>query len=334
MMTMTRSEALSRLSAKMDLQGKALDTVRAYRASLNKFISWLVLHPELKKLPPARRIESYLTARVQEDDISPSTQNVDLNALLYFHREVLGLDVQGINALRARPRIRIPPILSPEQVQSLISTLPAPHNLVARLLYGAGMRVNEALRLRIKDVDFPNDKLIIHQAKGDKERIVPLPGVLKGQLREQYNKAVNCWRQDHVAGYGVHLPRALEKKYKTLHTSKDWYWLFPAPELSMDSRSRRTQRHHLMDFTVQKSFLAARSALSLPEYATPHSLRHAFATHLAQNMLDQKFPREMIESKLIEFLGHASRETLKYYLHLAAPPDAMVILPIEQLPPP
>ena len=241
------------------------------------------------------------------------------------------MDVQGVNALRARPKLRIPPILSPEQVRSLISALRAPHDLISKILYGTGMRVNEALRLRLKDVDFPNGKLIIHQAKGDKERVIPMPEVLKADIRLQHQRAANFWRADHIAGYGVHLPRALEKKYRTLHTSNDWYWLFPAPELSVDPRSKRTQRHHVMDFTVQKAFLEVRRALGLPEYTTPHSLRHAFATHLAQSMLDQKFPREMVEAKLIEFLGHASRETLKYYLHLAAPPEGIVVLPIETI---
>jgi integron integrase len=328
---MKRSEALSALTAKMELQHKALDTVKAYRNALNKHITWLVGHPELKKAPPARRIEAYLTARVQEDDISPSTQNVELNALLYFHREVLGLDVQGINALRAQSKLRVPHVLSREQVTSLLANLPAPYNLIARLLYGAGLRVNEALRLRIKDLDFAQGKLILHQAKGDKERLVPLPESLRADLKTQLNHATACWRQDHLGGYGVHLPRALEKKYRTLHTSKDWYWLFPADSLSVDPRSKRTQRHHIKDFTVQRAFLEARRALHLPEYTTPHSLRHAFATHLAEHMLGQRFPREMVESKIIEYLGHASRDTLKYYLHLAAPKDALIVLPLEQL---
>lgn len=328
---MKRSEALTSLVARMELQGKSLKTVKAYRGVLNKFISWLVLYPDLKKASPVRRIEAFLTHRVQEDDISPSTQNVEFNALVYFHREVLGVDVQGINALRAKPKLRVPPILTREQVILLIAKLQPPHDLIARLLYGCGLRVNEVLRLRLKDVDFSNEKLVIHQAKGDKERLVPLPSLLRSELKEQVNRAVDCWRGDHVAGIGVHLPRALEKKYRTLHTSKDWYWLFPAAETSVDPRSHRTQRHHIKDFTTQKCFLDARRSLNLPEYTTPHSLRHAFATHLAEHMQGQGFPREMVESKLIEYLGHASRETLKFYLHLSAPKNAVVVLPLDQL---
>jgi len=328
---MKRSQALSILSQKMIVQNYALDTVKSYSAAVGKFFSYVVSHPVLKTKSHKERIESFLTHRVQTDDISASTQNVEFNALIYFHREVLHVDVQGIDSLRAKPKLRIPPILTKEQVLELINTLPEEYQLIGRILYGVGLRVNEVLRLRIKDVDFSLRKLVIHESKGDKERTVPIPDSLFSPITTQYNASINLWRGDHVTGHGVNLPRALEKKYKTLGLSKEWYWLFPAPATSIDPRSHRTQRHHIKDFTVQKAFAETRRSLKLPEYATPHALRHAFATHLTQDMLAKNFPREMIEKKLIEYLGHASRETLKFYVHLAAPKDTVITLPIDSL---
>lgn len=328
---MKRSELLEILEQKMTVQNYALESFKAYRSVANAFFSFMVGHPELKKQVPERRIEAYLSARVTENDISPSTQNVEFNALIYIHRHVFGVEVKGIDAVRARPRLRIPPILNREQVWALLNGLPERYQLIGKLLYGSGLRVNEALRLRIKDVDFSLMKLAIHQAKGDKERLVPIPEVLKTPLANQYNWAVNLWRVDCVAGYGVHLPRALEKKYKNHWLSKEWYWLFPAESTSKDPRTKREQRHHLKDFKVQRAFSEVRERLELPAYATPHSLRHAFATHLAEDMLNQKFPQAMVESKLIEYLGHATKDMLKYYLHLSAPREAVITLPIEQL---
>jgi len=316
----------------MDLQNYALDTIKTYRSVCKNFFEFVISNPKIKNLSPSKRMEAYLTHRVQEDDISPSTQNVEFNALLYLHRNVIGVEIENVNALRASPKLRIPPILTKTQVHELIYTLPDKYQLIGQLLYGAGLRVNEALRLRIKDVDLSLNKLVLHQTKGDKERIVPIPDSLLKPLSVQYNIAVGLWRVDHVSGYGVNLPRALEKKYHNYYLSKEWYWLFPAASVSKDPRTQRTQRHHIKDFTIQKSFSDAREALSLPVYATPHSLRHAFATHLAQAMLGQGFPQSMVETKLIEYLGHAGKETLKYYLHLSAPKDAMIVLPIDALP--
>lgn len=328
---MKRSEALSTLTDKLTVQDYAHDTVKAYTGAVNKFFSYIVDHPSLKSKPHRERIEAYLTHRAKNDDISASTQNVEFNAIIFFHREVLGVDVQGIDAMRARPKLRIPPILSVEQVSSLLGELPLEYQLIGRILYGVGLRVNEALRLRIKDVDFTLKKLVIHEAKGDKERVVPMPESLFSAITKQYNQAIDLWRTDHINNHGVHLPRSLEKKYKTIGLSKEWYWLFPNPSLSVDPHSHRTQRHHVYDFAVQKVFLETRRKLNLPEYATPHALRHAFATHITQDMLSRGFPREMIEAKLIEYLGHASRATLKFYVHLAAPKEDTITLPIDLL---
>ena len=297
---MKPSEILTQLSAKLTLENYALDTVKSYVGACRSFLSYITANPELKKQENARRIEAYLTHRVVDDDISPSTQNVEFNALIYLHRYIFKVDVQGINSMRARPRNRIPPILTKGQVRTLLNNLPSGYNLIAHILYGTGLRINDCLRLRLKDVDLHNKKLIIHQSKGDKERIVPIPESLFDDIQARLRESEKLWQVDHAQKIGVYTPRALESKYKTIHLSKEWYWLFPNPSLSKDPRSQRIQRHHVYDFSVQKAFLATRLACDLPIYTTPHSLRHAFCTHLTEDMLIKGFPREMIEVKLIE----------------------------------
>lgn len=315
----------------MVLGNYSLDTIKAYTAVVNKFFSYLVDHPACADLPHSRRIEEYLTWRVREFDISPSTQNVEFNALIYLHRNVFEVEVSGINSLRARAKNRIPPILSREQISVLLDVMDKRSKLIARLMYGTGLRVNECLRLRIKDIDFEQMKIIVHEGKGDKEGILPLPDVLKKEIEYQLEIAKKMWAVDQAQGYGVSLPRALEVKYKTLGTSQAWYWLFPNEVTATDPRSKRRQRHHVYDFQVQKDFQNARKKTKLPAYTTPHAMRHAFATHFAQSMLKKGFPQSMVEARLMEYLRHASRETLKFYVHLAAPKDAVATLPIEEL---
>lgn len=328
---MKRNEVLEKLDAKMTLANYSLDTVKAYKNVLNKFCVFLLKFPKVREMEHNKRIESYLSWRVKKFDISPSTQNVEFNALIYFHRKILEVEVNNINSLRARPKVRIPPILTVEQVSALLDELPGTMRLIGRMLYGNGLRLNECLRLRLKDIDFSNGKIVIHEGKGDKEGIAPLPDSLRGEIREQMELSALTWELDHKNGYGVNLPRAMEKKYQSLGMSQDWYWLFPHTETAIDPRSKRRQRHHVYDFDVQSAFREARRKLKLPEYATPHALRHAFATHLAQDMLSRGFPQDMVEAEIVKYLRHANRETLKFYVHLAAPKDTVVRLPIENL---
>lgn len=328
---MKRLELLERLTNKMTLGNYSLDTIKAYTAVVNKFFSFLVDHPDCSELSHSRRIEEYLTWRVKEFDISPSTQNVEFNALIFLHRNVFEVEVSNINSLRARAKNRIPPILSREQISTLLDTMCSRSKLIARMMYGTGLRVNECLRLRVKDIDFEQMKIIVHEGKGDKESILPLPDALKKEIKAQLEIAKKLWAVDQAQGYGVNLPRALEAKYKTLGMSLDWYWFFPNETTAIDPRSQRRQRHHVYDFQVQKDFQDARKKNKLPAYTTPHAMRHAFATHFAQSMLQKGFPQSMVEARLMEYLRHASRETLKFYVHLAAPKDAVATLPIEEL---
>jgi len=258
---------LGKMAEKMKAGNFAASTIDSYRSVVNMFFTWLTLHPETLKMDFTKRMEGYLTWRVVEKNISPSTQNVDFNALLYLGRHILNEKIGEVNALRARKRSRIPHILSREQIDCLFKALPGEYSLIAKLLYGAGLRINECLRLRIKDMDFPLGKILVHEGKGDKDGVIPIPKTLIAELRNQVDMATRQWEKDRKQKLnGVHLPNALAKKYKSAATSKDWYWLFPNPSLSTDPNSGLLRRHHIYDFAVQQAFVDARKICSLPEF--------------------------------------------------------------------
>lgn len=327
---MKRKELLEKMNIKMRAGNFAGSTISAYTNVVNNFFTWLLNHPETQEMAFTKRMEGYLTWRVIDGNISPSTQNVDFNALLYLGRHILKEDIGQVNALRARKRERIPHILNREQIDLLFNALPVEYILIAKLLYGCGLRINEALRLRIKDVDLSLGKIIIHEGKGDKDGIVPIPSSLMDGLKLQIAMASKKWESDREQKLnGVYMPNALAKKYKNANTSKDWYWLFPNPSISTDPESGILRRHHVYDFAVQQAFSDARKKCKLPEYTTPHTLRHCYATHFLQSLLRQGIPERMAEEKLIEYLRHSSRETLKFYLHMATPDNVIIRSPLD-----
>lgn len=328
---MNLQEAKNKLQAHMVQSFYSRETVKSYTASVVNYARYLQSHKLPAELDHSKRVENYLTHRVQADDISPSTQNVELNALVLFYR-VMGIELKGINALRAKKRHRIPPILTKAQVQTLIEETPHEFRLVSMLLYGCAMRINECLRLRLKDVDLTLEKLTLHETKGDKERVVHIPSNLMPFVRVQYNKAVEQWKIDVYHKFNGVNCNGIEKKYPAYPMSQDWYWLFPAASYSAEPKTHTPMmRHHIMDWTIQRIFETIRTEKKLPAYTTPHILRHACLTHMAEDMLKRGFPEKMIKAQLKDISGHVMDETLEGYLHLAAPRNALVVSPIESL---
>lgn len=328
---MNLQEAKAKLAAHMEQKFYSRKTVKAYTDAIVRYAKYLQQQKPDAALEPSKRVENYLTHRVQVDDISPSTQNVELNALVLFYH-VMGIELKGVNALRARKRHRIPPILTKPQVQMLIEATPHEFKLVSMLLYGCAMRINECLRLRLKDVDLTLEKLTLHETKGDKERVVHIPSNLMPLVRVQYNKAVEQWKIDVYHKFNGVNCNGIEKKYPAYAMSQDWYWLFPAASYSAEPKTHTPMmRHHVMDWTIQRIFEAIRDDKKLPAYTTPHILRHACLTHMAEDMLQRGFPEKMIKAQLKDISGHVMDETLEGYLHLAAPRNALVVSPIESL---
>ncbi|RZJ01395.1 MAG: integron integrase [Rubrivivax sp.] len=271
-------------------------------------------------------VEAFLTWLADERQVASATHKQALSALLFLYTKVLELDLPWVASIdRPRVRRRLPVVLSRDEVAAVLNLMTGELGLVARLLYGTGMRINEALQLRVKDVDFAHQALIVRAGKGGKDRVLMLPQSLVGPLREQLAATRKIWADDTVAGTaGVELPHALERKYPRAGASWAWFWLFPQGQHSTDPRNGVVRRHHLYDQTFQRAFKRAVQAAGISRPATPHTLRHCFATHLLQSGSDIRTVQEL--------LGHADVATTMIYTHVLRVGGGAVRSPLDALP--
>ena len=255
-------------------------------------------------------ITAFLTHLALKSRVSGSTQNQAKSAILFLYREVLRKELPALNEVpQARTRRHLPVVLTLEEVRALMANLRGTHWLVASLLYGSGMRVMEALRLRVKDIDFSRFEIVIRDGKGDKDRVTMLPAKLVEPLRWHLAKVKTLHENDLAAGYGeVYMPYALERKYP--RAAREWLWqyVFPAGQLSVDPRSDVTRRHHVEDQSVARALRKALHEAQVLKPATPHTLRHSFATHLLQSGYDIRTVQEL--------LGHSNVQTTMIYTHV------------------
>jgi integron integrase len=233
-----------------------------------------------------------------------------LCALLFLYRTVLDRDVGELEGLvRAKRRRKLPVVLTQEEVRSVLSRLQGDDRLFLSLLYGTGMRLAEAQRLRVKDVDFSYDQVLIRDGKGAKDRVTMLPASLKAELAAHLKKVKRLHEADVREGRGkVHLPYALEKKYPSAASEWGWQYVFPAPGFSQDPRSGERRRHHLHERGIQRAFHAAVREAGIAKPATCHTLRHSFAPHLLIAGYDIRTVQEL--------LGHRSVQTTMIYTHV------------------
>ncbi|MFG6442808.1 integron integrase [Roseateles sp. LKC17W] len=273
----------------------------------------------------AAEVEAFLQWLAAERNVAASTHNQALSALLFLYIKVLELDLPWlVNIGRPTVRRRLPVVLAPDEVAAVLSGLEGEHRLLARLLYGTGLRLQEALQLRVKDVDFDHQALIVRGGKGDKDRVVMLPAALQAGLRAQLANGHAVWAADAAAGQGgVELPHALERKYPRAGHAWSWFWVFPQGHHSTDPRSGVVRRHHLYDQTFQRAFKRAVAAAGITKPATPHTLRHCFATHLLQGGYDIRTVQEL--------LGHSDVATTMIYTHVLKLGGGAVRSPLDAL---
>lgn len=304
----------------------SLRTEKAYVYWVRFFVRWHGLkHPRDMGAP---EVQAFLTMLASERRVSSSTHNQALSAVLFLYREVLGIDLPWMEDLnRPGSKRRIPTVLTQEEVARLLQGMDGVIQLVARLLYGTGMRLMEALRLRVKDVDFDRQVIVIREAKGSKDRVVMLPRSLEGDLRAQVAAARSQWLQDHRSGNaGVDVPHALEKKYPKVGQTWGWFWVFPSPALSTDADTGVIRRHHLYEERLQRAIKKAVAAAGIHKRVSAHTLRHSFATHLLHSGTDIRTVQEL--------LGHSDVSTTMIYTHVLKVSAGGTGSPLDTLPEP
>ncbi|MBX6315418.1 MAG: integron integrase [Isosphaeraceae bacterium] len=286
----------------------SIRTEEAYVRWVRKFI---LFHGKRHPMEMGEaEVGAFLTHLAVEWEVAASTQNQALSALLFLYREVLKRPLAWVdNMVRAKKPERLPVVLTREEVRAVLDGLEGDKKLMASLLYGSGLRLMECLRLRVKDVDFGQNRLIVRDGKGQKDRATVLPVALHETLRRQIDLVAALHAQDVAEGFGrVYLPFALARKYPNADRELAWQYLFPAPRRSRDPRSGMSRRHHLAESALQKVVRDAvvRSGITKP--ATCHTLRHSFATHLLEAGHDIRTIQEL--------LGHKDVTTTMIYTHV------------------
>ena len=303
------------------LKHYSIRTEKTYLAWIRRFILFHgKKHPKNMGKP---EVEAFLTHLAVDRHVAASTQNQALNAVLFLYKEVLGTELPWMDdVVRVKRPARIPEVLSSPEVARLLAQLDGIYRLMASLLYGSGLRLMEAVRLRVKDVDFDYRQIVVRDAKGAKDRVTPLPSSIAEALKTQIDRVAAQHRCDIAAGYGcVCLPTALATKYPNAQTELAWQYVFPSSRLSTDPRSDMTRRHHLSEKGLQHAVKGAVRRAGINKKASCHTLRHSFATHLLERGNDIRTVQEL--------LGHKSVQTTMIYTHVLKLGGRGVVSPLD-----
>jgi integron integrase len=297
------------LSSAIKVRHYSPKTLEAYKHWTQKLQTFTKSKdPQLLSMEDVKGFLSFLAV---DRNVAASSQNQAFNALLFLFKHVLEKDfgkVEGV--VKAKRRPYIPVVLSREEVDRVIKRLDYPYDLVAKLLYGCGLRLFECLKLRVQDLNFDMKVLTVHDGKGQKDRTVPLPQVLMPELKTQLERVIRLHQEDLASGYaGTFLPSALAEKYKRASRELVWQWFFPAITLTLVPATQQYQRYHLHESHVQKAIKQAVQAAQIPKRASAHTFRHCFASHLLQANYDIRTIQEL--------LGHSDVRTTMIYTHTA-----------------
>ena len=314
---------------------KLLDQVRdairrkhfAYRTE-ETYVSWIkqyiLFHN--KRHPQemgATEIEAFLTYLARERNVAASTQNQALSALLFLYRQVLHIQIDHVNVTWANKPKRLPTVLSKAETQDVLSRLTGINQLMGQLLYGSGLRLMECLRLRVKDVDFAQNHILVRNGKGFKDRVTLLPESIIDPLQSQLQYAKLIHQQDLAAGYGrTSLPNALATKYPNADQEWGWQYVFPASKISLDKQTDIMRRHHLHESVLQKAVKKAAQQAGFSKPVGPHTFRHCFATHLLESGYDIRTVQEL--------MGHKDVKTTMVYTHVMNKGPLGVRSPLDQ----
>ncbi len=311
---------MDRLRRDMREKGYAYPTEKTYCLWIKRFIRFHNRrHPEQMG---AQEINAYLSFLATKYECSPATQRVVLNALVYLYRKFLGVELETLLYEKARPKRRLPTVLSHSEVKQLLDQMTGLHRLMVELLYGAGLRLNELLSLRVKDIDFEMSTITVRSGKGDKDRTTLLPDQLKEPLREQLAYVAKLHSRDLEDGYGeAYMPYALGKKYPSESRELGWQFVFPATRIGPCPRTGALRRHHLHHTALRRHIRRARKAAGIIKPVRSHTFRHSFATRLLEKGYDLRTIQKL--------LGHSDVKTTEIYTHVLRRGPLGVISPLD-----
>jgi integron integrase len=299
---------LDRVRALMRVRHYSYQTEQTYLKWMRRYIGFHNIRNPVEMGAP--EVEAFLTHLAVEGNVSASTQNQALFALLFLYREVLAVDLPWLEEFTpAKKSSRVPVVLTKDEVKRIFDCLSGTNGLIAGLLYGSGLRLHEALRLRVKDLDFGFKQINVQDGKGGKGRVTVLPAKLVEPSQAQLRDAQATHERDLKNNLGrVEMPFALARKYLNGQAEWAWQFVFPSKSTSVNPRTQRTGRHHWSASTLQKAFKAALTKSRVPKNASPHTLRHSFATHLLQGGYDIRTIQDL--------LGHKEITTTMIYTHV------------------
>jgi integron integrase len=291
------------------LRHRAARTEEAYLSWLRKY--YLFLNGKAPYSIDSSHVKDFMTYLAVEKNVAESTQNQAFNAILFLYRHVLDKSIDDINdAIRADKPKRLPVVLTKDEVKRLFACMSGTDLLIAKIMYGTGLRLTECLQLRVQDLDFGRGVVIVRMGKGKKDRETVFPEKLKPALKGHLEKVREIYERDRKNDLpGVQLPYALERKYPNAGKEWIWFWVFPAEKISMDPRTHVVRRHHCYTQSVQRAIGQARKQAGIPKRVTTHTLRHSFATHLLENGYDIRTIQDL--------LGHSDIKTIMIYTHVA-----------------
>ena len=312
---------LDRVRDALRIKHYSYRTEQAYLHWIKRYIYFhQKQHPATLGAP---EVTAFLTHLARDRSVAASTQNQALSALLFLYGQVLGVKLPWMDEIvRAKRPVRVPVVLTREEVAALLGQLQGAKWLMASLMYGAGLRLMECLRLRVKDIDFGFGQLVVRDGKGAKDRVTMLPQSLIEPLRDHLVRVRQLHERDFRAGYGaVELPHALQRKYPRANREWSWQYVFPSGRLSADPRSGEVRRHHVFDSVMPRAVGAAARTAGIVKPVGCHVLRHSFATHLLQGGYDIRTVQEL--------LGHADVSTTMIYTHVMNKGGRGVVSPLD-----
>lgn len=298
---------LDRVRSALRVRHYSLRTEEAYIYWIKRYIFF---HHKRHPLEMGEKeIGSFLNHLAEKENVAASTQNQALCALIFLYKHILQKEIGNLEFLWANKPKRLPVVFAREEVSIILNQLSGIYWLMGMLLYGSGLRLLECLRLRVKDIDFKYNQIVVRDGKGEKDRVTMLPGKVKAPLQAHLQKVKKVHEEDLEKGFGaVYLPYALERKYPNANREWKWQYIFPASQLSVDPRSGVKRRHHLHESVLQRAVKEAIRKAGITKQSGCHTFRHSFATHLLEDGYDIRTVQEL--------LGHEDIKTTMVYTHV------------------